>query len=74
MDIKQTPEDLLTEGEYCAWTKRTAAAARKDRLLGRGPRFIKLGTSVRYRRADVQAWLDANTFVSTTRRVEPAAA
>jgi predicted DNA-binding transcriptional regulator AlpA len=32
------------------------------RLLGRGPRFIKVGgRSVRYRLADVEAWLAAQT-------------
>lgn len=31
------------------------------RYLGRGPAFIKVGRHVRYRRADVDAWLASNT-------------
>jgi hypothetical protein len=31
------------------------------RYLGRGPRYIKVEGHVRYRRSDVDAWLDANT-------------
>lgn len=72
----QSPEYLLNEQEVCDWLRISLATARKWRLIGRGPTFRKLdGTHlVRYRRADVQAWLDGNTFVSTTRRAEPAAA
>lgn len=36
------------------------------RLTGRGPRFCKIGRSVRYRYEDVTAWINANTFNSTT--------
>lgn len=74
MDAKQSPDDLLDETALCEWVGTTPAWARKNRLLGRGPKFIKLGHLVRYRRGDVQAWLDENTFVSTTRKAEPAAA
>ena len=40
------------------------------RFRGQGPRFIKLGTKkqspVRYRRSDVEAWLESNRFASTS--------
>lgn len=36
------------------------------RLTGRGPRFCKIGRSVRYRIEDVSAWINQNTFNSTT--------
>ncbi len=35
------------------------------RYLGTGPKFVKVGRAVRYRRADVEAYLDAQTFAST---------
>ena len=35
------------------------------RLTGRGPKFCKVGRSVRYRLGDVQAWIEANVFSST---------
>ena len=36
------------------------------RLKGGGPRFQKFGCSVRYRLADVMAFMDAPTYASTT--------
>lgn len=30
------------------------------RADGRGPKFVKLGRTVFYRRADVQEWIDSN--------------
>ena len=74
MDATQSPEDLLDEAYFCGWAVISPACARKWRLLGKGPKFIKVGNLVRYRRGDVQAWLDENTFVSTTRKAEPIAA
>jgi predicted DNA-binding transcriptional regulator AlpA len=35
------------------------------RFRGTGPKFIKSGTRVLYRRSDIRAWLDANTVQST---------
>jgi hypothetical protein len=31
------------------------------RYLGRGPRFIRVGRHIRYRRTDIEAWLADNT-------------
>jgi excisionase family DNA binding protein len=36
------------------------------RCRGEGPPFIKVGRSVRYRRSDVDAWLDKQTRQSTS--------
>lgn len=75
MNIKPSPEDLLNEQEVCDWLRIKVATTRKWRLIGRGPKFQRLdGHLVRYRRGDVQAWLDANTYTSTTCRAEPVAA
>jgi len=35
------------------------------RLNGTGPRYVKLGKSVRYRRADIDDWIEANLRTST---------
>jgi excisionase family DNA binding protein len=35
------------------------------RYQGRGPRFVKVGRHVRYRRSDVEAWLERNARQST---------
>lgn len=53
------PKDIA---EFLGTTPRQLA---QYRYHGRGPKFIKLGHHVRYRWADVEAWLDENTRVST---------
>lgn len=74
MDTNQSPEDLIDDIELSAWVKCAPSSPRKWRVLGTGPKFKKVGHLVRYRRGDVQAWLDGNTFSSTTRRTESATA
>ena len=39
------------------------------RHKGTGPRYVKLGRKVYYRRVDVQAWIDSNVFTRTDRPV-----
>jgi hypothetical protein len=51
-------ESLLTEHEYARITKRSVASARRDRLLRQGCPYLKLGALVRYRPADVRAYLE----------------
>ncbi len=36
------------------------------RSKGRGPRFVKLGGAVRYRRQDLEDWLDSRVYCNTT--------
>lgn len=38
------------------------------RWSGAGPRYVKVGGRVRYRLADLAAWLDAQTRTSTSER------
>lgn len=47
-----TPADV---GRYLG---RTPAALAQLRYLGTGPAFIKTGALVRYRKSDLEAWLD----------------
>ena len=39
------------------------------RHKGSGPRYVKLGRKVYYRRTDVQAWIDSNVYTRTDRPV-----
>ncbi|MDP3816681.1 AlpA family transcriptional regulator [Pseudomonas sp.] len=49
-------------GKSIAWCERA-------RWAGDGPVFVKLGRNVRYRAADVLAWIEANARISTTGEV-----
>jgi len=45
--------------------EKSQAVLANWRYLGRGPKFIKIGKSVRYRVADVEEWLDLQTRQQT---------
>jgi predicted DNA-binding transcriptional regulator AlpA len=58
-------DDLLTPEVLATMLEKTPASLAQWRYQGLGPRFIKAGRLVRYRRSDVLAWLDANTVQRT---------
>jgi predicted DNA-binding transcriptional regulator AlpA len=62
-------EKLLTVSEYCEWRGISKGSAAQERYLGKGPKFIKAGRSVRYRASDLTEWLDAQTRQQTGERV-----
>ncbi|HCJ28960.1 MAG TPA: DNA-binding protein [Pseudomonas sp.] len=60
--VSLSPTDLLTPDQLAAalgLSHRTLAAWRSNRRGG--PAWVKCGSSVRYRRQDVAAWLDSQT-------------
>lgn len=57
--------ELLTSGELAEKLHKSAAALAQWRYKGIGPKFIKLGSGIRYRASDVEAWLDAQTRQQT---------
>jgi predicted DNA-binding transcriptional regulator AlpA len=59
-------EVLLDELAYCEMTHTKPSTARKQRVTGGGPRFVKIGRSVRYRKGDVLDWLESRTVSSTS--------
>ena len=57
-------EPLLDEYKYAAITGRSVASARRDRLLGKGCPYVKLGFLVRYRPSDVRSYISQNLRVT----------
>lgn len=51
--------DLATRAQVAEYTQISVATLARWAMDGRGPKFIRLGTNVRYRREDVRAYLDA---------------
>jgi excisionase family DNA binding protein len=49
---------LLTEAELAGELRVSRRTLQRWRMEGRGPRWIRVGKAPRYRRSDVQAWLD----------------
>jgi predicted DNA-binding transcriptional regulator AlpA len=48
---------LLNEYDVASLTGMSVASVRRWRLLGQGPRYLKINSAVRYRPKDVSAWL-----------------
>jgi predicted DNA-binding transcriptional regulator AlpA len=50
---------FLDEKQLATTLNISVASARRWRLLRQGPKFLKIGSSVRYRPEDIDAWLDS---------------
>jgi predicted DNA-binding transcriptional regulator AlpA len=59
---------LLTQREAAELLRVTERSLERYRLSGTGPKFIRLGKTraVRYRPADVEAWLASKVVASTS--------
>lgn len=57
---------LLTEDEVAALLQVTVKALQGWRYRGGGPRFVKVGRCVRYRREDLQGFVQAALRTSTS--------
>jgi predicted DNA-binding transcriptional regulator AlpA len=63
-------EKLLTVQEVATLLHCSVSALNKWRVFGRGPRFIKIERRVRYRPADVAAYIAASRRTSTSQQLE----
>jgi len=55
-----TPLDLIDTPTLARELGLTKIALERWRSDGSGPRFVHIGRKVRYARADVRAWIEAN--------------
>lgn len=58
------PDPLMTQrqtADYLGKVERTLERWRRD---GVGPRYLRVGRTIRYRRADVDAWLNGREYQS----------
>ena len=55
------PERLERPSELAARIGKPERTLAQWRYLGTGPAYIKIGKHVRYRRSDVDAWLERQT-------------
>ena len=58
---EQSAVELIDEPVLAARLGVSRSTLQSWRYAGRGPRFIKLGRMIRYRTADIDAYLRANT-------------
>ena len=62
----ETTRPLLDDRDVARLTGRARSSLQKDRLYGGGIPFIRLGRLVRYRPADVDAWLASRPTLRST--------
>lgn len=60
------PDSLWTTEETAEVLRISTSSLTKWRLVGRGPRFIRVGARVRYRPSDVTAFIERETRSSTS--------
>jgi len=58
--------DVFKTPEAANYLKLGKATLERFRVSGDGPRYCKLGGAVRYRRADLDAWLESRLTRSTS--------
>jgi predicted DNA-binding transcriptional regulator AlpA len=59
-------DKFLTDRDAAVITGMKVSTLRKWRMFGRGPRFRRLGRSIRYSVADIRAWLDSRPMGGST--------
>jgi predicted DNA-binding transcriptional regulator AlpA len=60
---------LLTQRQAAAALCLSERTLERFRVSGFGPRFLRLGKSIRYRPADVERWLARRVVGSTSEEV-----
>lgn len=55
-----TDNDAMNDKAAAPYIGTTAGTLNTWRYLGKGPKYYKIGRRVVYRRADLDAWLDAH--------------
>ncbi len=65
-ETETNPPTLLTEKDAARFLNLRVATLRRWRWAGKGPRFIKLGASVRYDEADLRDFVNSGRRSSTS--------
>ena len=69
-EYEQSPDWALFSQETVAAIRDCSAATlERDRWIGIGVPFIKMGHSVRYRKSEIRAWLENHVAVQSTSEV-----
>jgi len=58
--------DIFTTPEAADYVRLGKPTLERFRVTGGGPKYCKLGGAVRYRRPDLDTWLETRTLSSTS--------
>ncbi|WP_299436786.1 helix-turn-helix domain-containing protein [uncultured Rhodospira sp.] len=70
----ELPDPLMTQGQAAAYLSKTVRTLERWRRDGVGPRYLRVGRTIRYRRADVDAWLGGREYASQAEELAAAPA
>jgi predicted DNA-binding transcriptional regulator AlpA len=56
---------LYNEVEAARYLRRSVSSLRRGRKNGTGPKFVRIGRSVRYQKSQLDAYIDARTAGTT---------
>jgi hypothetical protein len=56
-DSTEDPTPLLTERQAARYLVRSVSSLRRGRKNGTGPKFVRIGRSIRYLRDDLNAYI-----------------
>jgi predicted DNA-binding transcriptional regulator AlpA len=68
--LTETPAHTIREREAARYLDMSVAWLRQGRMRGRGPSYIRAGRAIRYRTADLDAWLQAHRVETRDTRAE----
>jgi hypothetical protein len=60
------PDALLTEAQTSDFLNLSIRTLQAWRMRNAGPKFVRAGRAIRYRRRDLTAWMDAHTMSSAS--------
>jgi predicted DNA-binding transcriptional regulator AlpA len=53
------PAEMLNEKQVANYLSISVATVRRWRLFRSGPKYLKIGSAVRYKREDLETWIDS---------------
>lgn len=66
--IALDPDFLMTEMQACELLSVSPRTLQAWRVRGGGPKYVKIGKAVRYKRRDISEWLRENTVAHTSQQ------
>ncbi len=69
-----TDDELIDQRAMSKMLRITTKTAEAWRSRGCGPRYVKVGSLVRYRKSDIREWIRRRTVDSTSRTTSDTAA
>jgi excisionase family DNA binding protein len=61
-----SPDTYMTPKEAADYVRSSPSTLAKRRITGQLPNFSRIGKAIRYRRADLDAWMNGNVRKSTS--------